>query len=257
MKKNITWIAGLVAFVLVIIGASLLYNKLGEDFDRNSLLNNDNADADLDDNDGSSQTENNNNNNNDAADSSGDITDNSGNITDSGKDDPTNKEESNVNTGESGGNSQENGSNEEEEEDIPFPSDDFTVLDYNGNEVKLSDMKGKPIIINFWASWCPGCVSEMSAFDEVYKEYKDKVNFMMINLPGTRNETIGSAKQFVESNGYTFPVYFDTTFEASDTYSAYYLPTTIFFDAKGNALTPHIGALTASELRAQIAKLLG
>lgn len=244
MKKNIALIAGLVAFVLVIIGASLLYNRLGESFDRNSLLNNDSTD--FDDNDGNGQTEDNGNN---AADSNSDITDINEN-------NPTNKEETNDNISESGGESQENGSNEGQVEDIPFPSDDFTVLDYNGNEVKLSDMKGKPIIINFWASWCPGCVAEMPAFDEVYKEYGDKVNFMMINLPGTRNETIGSAKSFVEGNGYTFPVYFDTTFEASDTYHAYYLPTTVFFDAKGNSSAPHIGGLTANELREEIKKLL-
>ena len=67
---------------------------------------------------------------------------------------------------------------------------DFAVLDSEGNKVYLYDYIGKPLVINFWASWCPPCRSEMPDFDEAYAEYGDKVTFMMINLADGRNRAV-------------------------------------------------------------------
>ena len=61
-------------------------------------------------------------------------------------------------------------------------ADDFTVYDMNMNQIQLSDFFGKPIVINFWASWCRPCTSELPAFDRVYREYGDDVTFLMVNL---------------------------------------------------------------------------
>ena len=93
------------------------------------------------------------------------------------------------------------------------PAPDFTVLDYDGKEVKLSAFKGKPVVLNFWASWCGPCKSEMPDFNEIYQEYKDQICFMMVNLTDGTQETMEKAKAYVDGQGYSFPVYFDTKSE--------------------------------------------
>ena len=86
---------------------------------------------------------------------------------------------------------------------------DFTVLDKDGNTVRLSEKFGKPIVINFWATWCPPCKQELPDFDKLCKEYGDRVVFMMVNLTDGYRDTVDGTKRFVSGKGYTFPVYFD------------------------------------------------
>lgn len=115
----------------------------------------------------------------------------------------------------------------------PIPAPDFTVYDAEGNEVHLSDFQGKPVILNFWASWCGPCQSEMPAFDEAYAAYGDKVHFLMVNMTDGSQETLESALDFVANSGYLFPVYYDTQMSAAAAYGVYSLPTTYFIDADG------------------------
>ena len=130
---------------------------------------------------------------------------------------------------------------------------DFTVTDQDGNEVKLSDFFGKPIVLNFWASWCGPCQYEMPDFEEAYKAYGEEVVFLMVNLTDGYSETLSSAKDFLEDTGYTFPVYFDTLSEGMRTYQVYSIPCTYFLDAEGTLVTKNIGMLTADALQQGIA----
>ena len=110
---------------------------------------------------------------------------------------------------------------------------DFTVYDADGNKVKLSDFFGKPIVLNFWASWCGPCKSEMPTFDEVYKEYKDDIHFVIVNLTDGHQETVESATNYVESSGYSFPIYYDKDSDGAETYGVYSIPVTYFIDKDG------------------------
>ena len=120
------------------------------------------------------------------------------------------------------------------QEETDYSAPDFTVVDAEGNEHKLSDFEGKPVILNFWASWCGPCKSEMPDFEEVYLEYKDRLHFLMVNLTDGHQETIASAQQLITEKGYTFPVYFDTKLEAANAYYVYSIPQTFFIDKDGN-----------------------
>ena len=136
-----------------------------------------------------------------------------------------------------------------------YAAPDFTVTDYNGNKVKLSDLKGKPVVINFWATWCYYCTTEMPDFNEVCQKYEGKVQFMMVNMTDGADETVAKAKSHIESKGYTFPVYFDTELEAANAYSVTGLPLTYFVDSDGNLIAHARGAINAETLEKGISMI--
>ena len=123
---------------------------------------------------------------------------------------------------------------------------DFTVTDGSGNPVKLSDYVGKPIVLNFWASWCGPCKSEMPEFQQVFAEMGEQVQFLMVNA--TVSDTMADAKSFINQYGYTFPVVFDTRGEALYTYGVDAFPTTFFLDKTGTVAGYAVGAISKDTL---------
>ena len=144
----------------------------------------------------------------------------------------------------------------QEETEIQKASD-FTLTDMNGDKVSLSDYTGKPIVVNFWATWCGPCKMELPAFDELYKKYNGQVEFMMVNLTDGYQETVEGVKSFVSENGYEFPIFFDTELSASTAYNLYSIPRTIFVDKDGNLVNSHTGAMSESTLKQYIELLIG
>lgn len=132
---------------------------------------------------------------------------------------------------------------------------DFTVYDLDGNDVHLSDYIGKPIVLNFWASWCGPCQSEMPEFDEAYAELGEDVQFLMVNMTSGR-ETLENASAFIEEHGYSFPVFYDTQSDAASTYGVYSLPTTLFIDAEGYGIAQATGAINRETLQKGIDMIL-
>lgn len=118
-----------------------------------------------------------------------------------------------------------------------YAAPDFVVVDESGKSVKLSEMKGKPVVLNLWASWCPPCKAEMPDFEKAYSKYKDEIFFMMVNMTDNQKETVEKAKAHIEENGYTFPVYYDTEYSAAIAYQASSIPMTFFIDKDGNLIT--------------------
>ena len=134
-------------------------------------------------------------------------------------------------------------------EEVENLAPDFTVTDMDGNEVKLSDFFGKPIVLNFWASWCGPCQMEMPDFNEEYLELGGEVQFLMINMTDGNRETVQIASEFVAERGYSFPVFFDTTGYAATVYGAYSLPTTFFINAEGHVIARAVGAIDRDTLQ--------
>ena len=145
------------------------------------------------------------------------------------------------------------GATEEKGSEAP----DFTVYDLEGNAHKLSDFRGKPVLLNFWASWCGPCQMEMPDFQKYYESHGDKVNFVIVNLTDGQQETVESASAFIAEKGYTFPVYYDTDIDAAVKYGVNAVPVSYFIDAEGYFVAWAQGALTADMLQQGMDMLLG
>lgn len=133
---------------------------------------------------------------------------------------------------------------------------DFTVYDVDGAAVKLSDFSGKPVVLNFWASWCTPCKDEMPDFDLASVEHQDVVQFMMVNLTDGSRETVDSAKEYIAGQEFEFPVFFDTNIDAATVYGVTSIPTTYFIDSEGYLVTYAQGSLDAETLDYGISLIL-
>ena len=128
------------------------------------------------------------------------------------------------------------------------PAYNFTMQDMNGTSVKLSSLSDKPIVLNFWASWCPPCKAEMPDFEAAYKKYGNEVNFVMVSV----DDTFSEAADFMASSGYTFPAYYDVNGEGGYLYSITSIPRTYFINKDGYIAKFYTQAISSVLLEAGI-----
>ena len=136
-----------------------------------------------------------------------------------------------------------------------FLAPDLTLETTAGETINLAALRGQPVIVNFWASWCPPCRAEMPALQAVYDDYQDRVVILAVNA--TNQDTLPDALAFQAGSGLTFPILLDTDGTAQRAYAITSLPTTYFIDAGGIISELVIGGpMTEAGLRARIESLL-
>jgi thiol-disulfide isomerase/thioredoxin len=129
----------------------------------------------------------------------------------------------------------------------------LTSLD-SGADSQMGDvLTGKPVVLNLFASWCTGCITEMPAFERVYKDLGDDVTFVGLALRNPRDK----AQDLVERTGVTYPTYTDEADEAVGMFGVVALPVTVFLDADGTVRDVHLEIFTEDTLRAEIGEQFG
>ncbi|QSO46406.1 TlpA family protein disulfide reductase [Alicyclobacillus mengziensis] len=130
----------------------------------------------------------------------------------------------------------------------------FTLSELaSGTPVSLSEFQGKPIFINFWASWCPPCQAETPDIVKAYQQYGNQVTFISINL--TSGDSIAGVHQFVKRYGIKYPVLLDKNAAASTAYNVLAIPTSLFVNRNGVIVARFSGAIPAAELSANLQRI--
>ena len=128
-------------------------------------------------------------------------------------------------------------------EGVAAPDFAFTDLT-TGRNMKLSDLRDKPVYLNFWATWCPPCVKELPHIQAKYEQYKDKINFVAISLDGE----LEAPAQFIPSRGYTFPVGYGNEREISRAYNVEAIPMSFIIDTNGVVKAKIVGSMDEADL---------
>lgn len=137
-----------------------------------------------------------------------------------------------------------------------FSAPDFTLTTLDGEELTLSDLRGKVVVLNFWASWCLPCRAEMPAMLQVYKDYRD-LGLVIVAVNATDQDSQESALQFAEEHELDFPIPLDMDGSVSRKYALRGLPTTYFIDADGIIQKVVVGGpMSEALLRSQVETLL-
>ena len=130
---------------------------------------------------------------------------------------------------------------------------DFTLIDLEGNQVSLSDFRGKTVFVNFWATWCPPCRAEMPEIEAVYQEYKDKgVVVIGVDIREAEEEV----RQYVQQGGYSWTFVLDTTGEVTTNYRITAIPTSLFIDREGIIRAMKVGAMTKRAMETKLAEAM-
>lgn len=132
---------------------------------------------------------------------------------------------------------------------------DFTLEAVDGSHVTLSALKGKVVLLNLWATWCPPCVRETPRLVRVYDKYRDQ-GFIILGINTTYQDDRLKVKQFVRDKQVSYPVLLDMTDEFGQKYGARLLPTSYLIDRSGRIVSTKVGEVDEAQLEEQVQALL-
>jgi peroxiredoxin len=133
---------------------------------------------------------------------------------------------------------------------IGVKAPDFELKTLDGKSLKLSDLQGKKVILNFWATWCPPCKAEMPEMQKYHEEIGDDVIILAVNIDPQLK-----VQEFIDDMGITFTIPLDTEDKVNTTYQVISIPTTFFIDTKGIIRQKHIGAMTYDLMKTNISNM--
>ncbi|WP_052130332.1 peroxiredoxin family protein [Ureibacillus sinduriensis] len=126
---------------------------------------------------------------------------------------------------------------------------DFELRNLDGERVRLSDFKGKKVLINFWATWCPPCVKEMPAMQKFHDEHAAKEGVVILAVNATDKESsINAVKRFAREFGISFPILLDVNGDVLLNYEVLTLPTSLIIDEEGIVVEQILGPVTEEVL---------
>lgn len=135
---------------------------------------------------------------------------------------------------------------------VGYQAPDFTVPTLSGETFTLSEQRGQPVVMNFWATWCPPCRAEIPFFQEAARKYNGQVAIVGVD----DGEPAALVSSFVSELGMTYPIPLDEDSAVSRRYRVNSLPTTVFIDREGVIQNIHIGIISNAVLEEQITQLL-
>lgn len=122
---------------------------------------------------------------------------------------------------------------------------DVTISYFDGSSEQLSALVGQPVVLNFWASWCPACISEMPDFAEVHRKLGDQVKFVGVNMQEVDPD---AAKDLVARTGVEYELAHDPNGLIFNAFGGLAMPTTVFIRADGSVASVHSGTIFADQL---------
>lgn len=131
------------------------------------------------------------------------------------------------------------------------PAPDFELVALNGESIRLEDLRGQPVLINFWATWCAPCQLEMPAFQDRYEQHAGALRVLAVNF----DEPRADVQAFADDLGLTFDVLLDPGGEVQRLYQVRGYPTTVLVDADGVVRVLHIGLMTENQLDQYLSEL--
>ena len=135
---------------------------------------------------------------------------------------------------------------------IKLKAKDFKLKDLNGKELSLSDLRGKKVFLNFWATWCPPCRNEMPEIEKLYQETK---NSDLVIVSVEIGEPLSTVKPFIDQNEYNFKVLLDSDQSVATEYGISAIPTSFFIDKEGNIVSKNTGAMNIDQMKEYIKTL--
>ncbi len=132
---------------------------------------------------------------------------------------------------------------------------DFTLTDITGRSLSLSSLKGKTVLVNFWATWCPPCRNEMPSLNRLFKAYKDQG---LIVLAVSTDRSPSTVKDFLSRYPADFQVFMDADMQTSRRYRVFSMPTGFLLDKNGVIIKRYLGEedWDSPEIRSEIIKTL-